>query len=276
MKMIIKLENLINKYLIKLFDLIISLTPRKIILFFHIIYRIIVNLKDFFVGLIQAGAKKTMEGSNSLLTYLKTYPYKEKIGEIKTQAKDKSQKIKKRLTDKEYRKKVAEEKKAKAIFGGFYFKTTLTIFFVFSIFIIYKNYHLIHEKLYPPVEDESVRKISNVRPPYYNKTKKQFLIPGFRFPIYTRSKDDRMKALILDITLESSNRFIAFYVSQFEHIIVDKIITELEPIRPSFPIHEEGKRMIRTVIKDQINQVLKQKNISGQINEVYIVGILTD
>jgi hypothetical protein len=43
---------------------------------------------------------------------------------------------------------------------------------------------------------------------------------------------------------------------------------------PSFPLSDEGKSVLKEKIKFEFNQVLKELNIAGEIQEVFIQDII--
>lgn len=123
------------------------------------------------------------------------------------------------------------------------------------------------------------------RPDYYNLTKKQFQLEEVKMPVYIE-KSTSMKALNIDFTFESSNRYIKAYFQPEDengkemfwlskkYLIRNKINSSVEPIIPEFPLEDEGKRIIRKKVKDDVNQLLKELGIKGRIEKVLIKSIL--
>ena len=84
--------------------------------------------------------------------------------------------------------------------------------------------------------------------------------------------------LTFDFTVEGSNRYIAAYFSSRvnENLIKDKLNNSIEPIVPSFPLEEEGKRIIKLKIKEEINELVQKLKIKGYISKVYINNVLAN
>ncbi len=115
------------------------------------------------------------------------------------------------------------------------------------------------------------------RPDYFLGDKKQFSLQNIDLPIYVENIN-AIRMLTFDFTVEGSNRYIAAYFSSRvnENLIKDQLNNSIEPIVPSFPLKEEGKRIIKLKIKEEINELVQKLKIKGHISEVYINNVLAN
>jgi len=115
------------------------------------------------------------------------------------------------------------------------------------------------------------------RPKYFLGEKKQFSLQNIDLPIYVENVN-AIRMLTFDFTVESSNRYIAAYFSSRvnENLIKDQLNNSVEPIVPSFPLEEEGKRIIKLKIKEEINELVQKLKIKGHISKVYINNVLAN
>ena len=115
------------------------------------------------------------------------------------------------------------------------------------------------------------------RPKYFLGAKKQFSLQNIDLPIYVENVN-AIRMLTFDFTVESSNRYIAAYFSSRvnENLIKDQLNNSVEPIVPSFPLKEEGKRIIKLKIKEEINELVQKLKMKGHISKVYINNVLAN
>ena len=113
------------------------------------------------------------------------------------------------------------------------------------------------------------------RSKYRNFKHRVMSLSSVSMPIYIQSRKG-MQSIKIDFTFVSSNRYIAQYfkVPKNEFVLRDRINKSIEPVIPSFPMEPEGKAIIKKKIKVEINGLLKDLKIEGQIDDVYIDGIL--
>ena len=115
------------------------------------------------------------------------------------------------------------------------------------------------------------------RPDYFLGEKKQFSLQNIDLPIYVESIN-AIRMLTFDFTVEGSNRYIAAYFSSRvnENLIKDQLNNSVQPIVPTFPLKEEGKRIIKLKIKEEINVLVQRLKIKGHISKVYINNVLAN
>ena len=115
------------------------------------------------------------------------------------------------------------------------------------------------------------------RPVYFKREKKQFTIRDINLPIYVESIN-AIRMLTLDFTIEGNNRYIAAYfkTGRNEDLIKNQLVKGVEPIIPTFPLNEEGKRILKNKLTKEMNILIKSLDIKGKISKVYIDNILAN
>lgn len=133
------------------------------------------------------------------------------------------------------------------------------------------------EKVVREVANETIETEVISPPSYYHMDAKTFELDEVTMPIFIEKVTD-MKTLRIDLSFETSNRYIkAYFEADYgkqKNLIRNKINSTLEPIVPEFPLEEEGKRVIETKVKNDVDELLKDLNIEGKIEKVLIKNIL--
>lgn len=111
------------------------------------------------------------------------------------------------------------------------------------------------------------------RPVYYKRHKRFFKVLNIDIPIYIESVQS-MRNLKLDFVIVSSNRYTREFFYQNEHLVRDRINTMIEPTVPNMPLNNEGRQIIRDKIQVELNGLLKELQIDGHIEDVYVHSIL--
>ncbi|MBF0298811.1 MAG: hypothetical protein HQK51_08830 [Oligoflexia bacterium] len=146
---------------------------------------------------------------------------------------------------------------------------TFVTFVSTTTYIKINNYYGAIDK----AEDEKAYASKNARPDYFNGDQRLSSIIRLMLPIYVETAIGT-KSLYLDIVLESSNRLIVLYIEKFQYMIIDHLIVTISPLMSTWPLQEEGKKIVLDKIKDEINALLKEKKIRGKITKVYIDWLL--
>ncbi len=153
---------------------------------------------------------------------------------------------------------------------------TFAIGLILSIFILLAslNFYMATKKIVDETSAPEEIPIVEVkpRPPYYKATAKQIRLTDIKMPIYVQSAKD-IKSLVMDFTLEASNRYIKKFFEKKTHYLQDQLNSTIEPIVPSFPLQPEGKEIIREKLIDESNKLIKRLNIKGRIEKVYFHNI---
>lgn len=137
------------------------------------------------------------------------------------------------------------------------------------------NFYMATKRIIDETAEKEIIPIEKVepRPKYYKAQLKQIRITDIKMPIYVESAKD-IKSLVMDFTLESSNRYIKKFFEKNSHYLQDKLNTTVEPIVPSLPLEEEGKNIIKEKLIDESNDLIKSYEIKGEIKEVYFHSII--
>lgn len=114
------------------------------------------------------------------------------------------------------------------------------------------------------------------RPEYLRRKEKQFQVYNVVLPAYFGGDKNRLNKVILDFTIESSNKYIReyFFTGKRDHVIHDVLNTKVEPISVDFPLENEGKIIIKDKIKEELNKKIKDLGIKGEIREIYIHSLM--
>jgi hypothetical protein len=140
-----------------------------------------------------------------------------------------------------------------------------------SSFGIWHNSENLYTKIRGPA---SVEKVAiGERPDYYKKNEKHFTIFHLRMPLYIESIHNP-KQVKIDFTVEPSNRYVREYFLENEYLIHDRLNTMIQPVIPGLPLSEEGKQILKDKLFIELNKLIKDQKIKGEIKEVYINSIL--
>ena len=107
------------------------------------------------------------------------------------------------------------------------------------------------------------------RPDYFRIHEKQFEVHNVVLPIYLERKN-RNKRVMVNLILESSNKYIRAYFWRKPYLIKDVLSSRIEPLSIDFPLKEEGKIIIKEKVIQEVNLLLKRLKIKGEITNVYI------
>ncbi len=162
----------------------------------------------------------------------------------------------------------------KFILGSTFALTAVTL----SSITIYKESQKISEKASDSSIREPASQVENAtevskRKGYYKLDEKRFSINHVIMPVYIGNSTN-LKTLSIDLTFISSNKYIKSYFENNRHLIKDKLNTTIEPLIPEFPLEVEGKLIIKEKIKYELNQLIQDLGIKGEIEEVHINSIL--
>ncbi len=156
---------------------------------------------------------------------------------------------------------------------------TVTAFSLTGI-SVYQNIQEINEKNNPKKTrevasvDEEFRKQWS-RSSFRNAHDRTIFLRGVDIPIYIKNRDG-MKSLLIDVRLETSNRYTAkfFYIPKNEVLIRDRLNSSLQAVVPDFPLQPEGKKIIKEKVRLEVNKLIEELKIEGNVDKVYIHSIL--
>ncbi len=124
----------------------------------------------------------------------------------------------------------------------------------------------------PASEVENATAVSK-RKGYYKLEEKRFMITNVTMPVYIGTTAN-LKSLSIDFTFVSSNRYIKTFFDRNRHLIKDRMNSTIQPLIPEFPLEAEGKKIIKEKIQIELNSLIKELDIKGEIDEVHITSIL--
>ncbi|MBI2521489.1 MAG: hypothetical protein HYV97_13810 [Bdellovibrio sp.] len=148
-----------------------------------------------------------------------------------------------------------------------------------AIFQIFRTSVLVYKRNFESasIKQESAMLISR-RPAYHDRIKKSFYVTNISIPFsfegpVVDKEAEGIRSLIIDIEVETSNRYLSIYLSTQEHLIKDYLNKKLEPVLPTFPLTPEGKRVIRTKIIEELNRLILETGAKGTVKNVFIINI---
>lgn len=138
---------------------------------------------------------------------------------------------------------------------------------------IYSNSKKIYKDSSPKSEEVKVSP-SNMRADYRKGDEKELFINDVQMPVYIEGAGTA-KALIFDFSIRLSNRYLKVYFEEKEYLIKDKLNATLLPVVPTFPLEKEGKVIIKDKVKKELNKLIKEQKIEGEVKDVFFLGIIT-
>lgn len=159
--------------------------------------------------------------------------------------------------------------------------TSTFMAFTLTSISVYKQVSDIDEKTAkevvraPSSYADEMSKDALARSPYRNQDQMFINIPEIDVPIYIENGQG-MQVLTVDFSFKASNRYISKYFEKHENefVLRDRLNERLQPITVTFPLEKEGKNILRVKIKNELNALIKEMGMSGEIEEVYIHSIL--
>jgi hypothetical protein len=144
---------------------------------------------------------------------------------------------------------------------------------VYSLFNIYYQGNTILKSLGRKPASVDTSSFVDVRPKYYKRDQRFFNLYHIKLPLYIDSIND-YKHIKITLTMQPSNKYIKEYFLKNEHMVKDKLSMMIYPVIPSLPVSKEGKLIIKEKVKEELNNLLKEKSINGVIEEIYINSVL--
>ncbi len=111
------------------------------------------------------------------------------------------------------------------------------------------------------------------RPEYKLYPQKIIKIQNIKVPIIAE-RVGKVDNITIDFGLRLSTRFAGYYISEYEYKLKDYFFTGVEPVISDFPMEEEGKQVLKEKIQIEINKFLKDNNVEGHVEDVYILYIV--
>jgi len=114
------------------------------------------------------------------------------------------------------------------------------------------------------------------RPDYYRQEDKYYAIGNFRMPIYTGETQHTLRSLQIEFVVQTSTRYARNFLQNRDILGRDYVNRKFEPFIPEFTLTEEGKQVIKSKVKDELNNLLKENHIGGEVTEVFINDLMTN
>lgn len=121
----------------------------------------------------------------------------------------------------------------------------------------------------------SAEEINYDRPDYYKQDLRHVTVTNFRIPVYVADVNE-IRSVDIDIVARISNRNARNFLDKNEFQVRDHIISHTEPSISSFPLEEEGKKIIKEKILYELNDFLKQHGQEGYVEDLKITYILAN
>lgn len=114
------------------------------------------------------------------------------------------------------------------------------------------------------------------RTDYYRQEDKFYAMGNFRMPIYTGETQHTLKSLQIEFVVQTSNRYSKNFLQNRDIVSRDFVNRKLEPFIPEFTLSEEGKQVIKSKIKEELDNLLIENKVEGKILNIYINDLMTN
>ena len=85
-------------------------------------------------------------------------------------------------------------------------------------------------------------------------------------PVLT-DENKKTKSIIVDLSVQLSNRFSKEVLESLHHELNDFINTNTSPIVKDFPLTSEGKQILRGKLHETLQELLDKKEIKAQVKK---------
>lgn len=125
-----------------------------------------------------------------------------------------------------------------------------------------------------PLKEVTLIQVFPPRPDYYRQEERMWSVEDFSVQLFFDEVKGN-KQLNFDFTVVTTNRTAVMYLKENTFKVRDQLNMSMEPLPLRFPIEEEGKQIIKNKIKDEVNRVLKENNIDGAVQDVFLDHIIS-
>ena len=158
--------------------------------------------------------------------------------------------------------------------------TVVTMAFSITSVSIYQESKEISDKAKEKVREpasvgDTMKRSAWTRSKYRHHQNKMLHLSSVSVPVYIENRKG-MQSLKIDFTFVTNNRYTTKYFTKIEneYLIRDRLNKSLLPVIPEFPMEQEGKKIIKTKIKAEINKLINDLKIEGKVENIYIKSIL--
>lgn len=113
------------------------------------------------------------------------------------------------------------------------------------------------------------------RPNYYKKQTRFLEVTNIRLPVHFVQVNE-IRSVDLDFTATLSNRKSKMILEKLEFQLRDHLVLTIEPVVSSFPLEDEGKEIIRQKIQNEINDFMAANKIEGEVQELKLTYVLAN
>ena len=110
--------------------------------------------------------------------------------------------------------------------------------------------------------------ISKIKRPEYKKYQRRTLkVMNVSIPVIIKNKSD-IHSLLTDFYVRTDTVFAKLYLDHNQHKIRDRFYENTYRMPASFPLDNDGKRVIKEKIALELNQLLKDNKVEGKVLEI--------
>lgn len=282
-KIWLQIENMINKALLSLINLVLKLRPKWFLKLIEFAKNQVINLKHLIISTIAQSKKRSSERVMVLIIGFKhtVKGYNEKL--------DKTLKEIKHIKPKDIKNKIifiSKETfdapfrfiKKSPLHHSFGYLTAIS-------FIMWGVYNLQYSKGLYSQKSKVDRKIASVKeedptlkykkPDYHLKRLRTLPLTNVQLPVLIKGTDF-YKSTNVDFSIVSSNKHITLFLDNKEELLRDHLMMHIREIHPEFTLTPEGKKIIEEKILKETNTFIKKYEVEGEIEEVLISNILAN
>ena len=149
------------------------------------------------------------------------------------------------------------------------------VFSIIFFFGIFKTIQSVRHYFIKPGQDRTIASVEtiNKRPKYYLLGKKLLKIDNIRVPVALNG-NKRISTIMADIVVECPTRTAQKFLYNSPELVYDKLNSTIAPQINSFPLTDEGKRILKQKIRFEIGQLLKENHFENyKINRVNLVQV---
>jgi len=111
------------------------------------------------------------------------------------------------------------------------------------------------------------------RADYYLLAQRQFVLKTVELPIWFDHESKR-KTMVADLAFVTSTRSAIYFFQKNELLVRDRISVYLERVQPMFPLSDEGKQVLCNKIQKELNTLLDEKQVGGEVSQVFISNLV--
>jgi len=269
MNFILKIEELLNKLILRIFALIKAMVPSSISKKYS-------SLKLAFKRKIKKIKIKCLKVAKQMLVTIKIwnevffkkadvfkdYPFKQKLSDLQVNSLF-------YLKSNPKKKVVSDFFKAISAFFACLFsnqKFVRSFIFVLIFALGVATYKTVEFASSPSRSIAST--ISKIKRPEYKKYQRRTLkVMNVSIPVIIKNKSD-IHSLLTDFYVRTDTVFAKLYLDHNQHKIRDRFYENTYRMPASFPLDNDGKRVIKEKIALELNQLLKDNKVEGKVLEI--------